>query len=122
MKRTTISKGARRGHRPNKQPTSTIRVPTALVSRIDVWAGENDAQTRTEAVCQLIERSLAQPYTKVAANRQQARAANLAGRQIDRMGDASVTHGERATRKRRLTEGPSIFRNVRRDKSRPSKS
>jgi hypothetical protein len=121
MSRTTTSQGVRRKQRPARQPTSTIRLPTALVSKIDVWAGENDAQTRTEAVCQLIERALAQPYPKVAANRQQARAANLAGRQIDRMGDTSVSQVERSTRKRQLTEGPSIFRTVRRDKSRKPK-
>lgn len=43
-------------------------------------------------------------------------AANLAGKVIDRLADASATPEERETRKRRLLKGPKEFRDVRRDR------
>jgi hypothetical protein len=39
-----------------------------------------------------------------------ARAKELAGAQIDKMSDASATGEERTERKRRLTRGPTEFR------------
>ena len=41
-----------------------------------------------------------------------AKAAEMAGAQIDRLGDQSATHGQRATRKRRLLKGPKEFRDI----------
>jgi hypothetical protein len=41
-------------------------------------------------------------------------AADLAAREIDRLGDETVSSEERATRKRRLIKGPKEFRNIRR--------
>ena len=41
-------------------------------------------------------------------------AADLAAREIDRLGDKTVSSEERATRKRRLIKGPKEFRDIRR--------
>jgi hypothetical protein len=42
------------------------------------------------------------------------KAAEMAGREVDRLGDASATSEERASRKRRLVSGPREFRDMRR--------
>jgi hypothetical protein len=47
--------------------------------------------------------------------RSRRKAAEMAGRQIDRLGDQAVTSKERAQRKRRLVKGPREFRDLRRD-------
>lgn len=47
--------------------------------------------------------------------RSQRKAAEMAGREIDRLGDQAATSGERAQRKRRLIKGPREFRGVRGD-------
>ena len=44
-----------------------------------------------------------------------ARAAGMAGEQIDRVGDKSASVKEQARRKRRLIKGPVEFRGVRSD-------
>jgi hypothetical protein len=102
-----------------KQPMATVRIPVDLVNRIDHWAGEHDAPTRVEAICKLVEIGLTAKDALPANNTLRERAASLADSQIDQMGDSTVTTEERATRKRRLTEGPSAFRDMRRD--RPSR-
>jgi hypothetical protein len=45
----------------------------------------------------------------------QSKAADLAGKIIDRHADRSATSEERESRKRRLLKGPKEFRDVRRD-------
>jgi hypothetical protein len=40
----------------------------------------------------------------------------MASREIDRLGDQSVTNEERTRRKRRLIKGPREFRDVRTDR------
>jgi hypothetical protein len=49
--------------------------------------------------------------------RSQRKAAEMAGREIDRLGDQTATSRERAQRKRRLIKGPREFRDLRRDLS-----
>jgi hypothetical protein len=44
--------------------------------------------------------------------RSQRKAAEMAGREIDRLGDQPVTSKERAQRKRRLVKGPREFRDL----------
>jgi len=98
-----------------KHTPFAVRLPIALVNRIDVWAGEHDARTRAEAIRRLVEVGLTAKAPRTPKAGQRARAAALAGHQIDRMGDTSVTAQERATRKLRLMDGPSVFRSARRD-------
>jgi hypothetical protein len=109
------SSGTRKAQGVARRPTLTARLPAELVNRIDVWAGEHDS-TRAEAIRTLVEIGLTTEVPHLAEGGQGGRAATLAGQQIDRMGDASATSEERANRKVRLTEGPSIFREVRHDR------
>jgi hypothetical protein len=109
------SGGRRKAQGAAGRPASTARLPAELIKRIDVWAGEHNA-TRAEAIRTLVEIGLTTGAPHAAAGGQGGRAATLAGQQIDRMGDVSATSEERANRKLRLTEGPSIFREVRRDR------
>ncbi|HEY7230334.1 MAG TPA: hypothetical protein VH558_08195 [Pseudolabrys sp.] len=44
------------------------------------------------------------------------KAAKMAGRQIDRMADQTLSAKERARRKRQLIKGPREFRDMRRDR------
>lgn len=44
-----------------------------------------------------------------------AKAAEMAGKEIDRLSDRSATDGQRASRKRRLLKGPKEFRDIRDD-------
>jgi len=55
---------------------------------------------------------------KTTASRSKAvsKASELAGHQIDRMGDESATEEQRAARKRRLIKGPKEFREIRGDR------
>ena len=99
-----------------KPPESAVRLPVELLSRIDVWAGEHDASPRAEAIRRLVELGLTVKAKRTLSGQQRARAATLAGRQIDQMGDTSATTEENAHRKRRLTEGPSMVREVRHDR------
>lgn len=94
----------------------TVRLPTELADRIDVWAGAHDATTRADAIVSLVEIGLAAGDNHGAAASLRSRAATLAGQQIDRMADATATDAERENRKNRLTDGPSAFRDVRRDR------
>ena len=94
-----------------------LSLSAELVDRIDVWAGEHDGTSRDNAVRKLIELGLAAKPRHAASAKQRDRAATLAGRQIDQMSDISASSEVQANRKQRLTEGPSVFRTVRRDRS-----
>jgi hypothetical protein len=47
--------------------------------------------------------------------RSERKAAEMAGREVDRLGDPTATSEERAQRKRRLIKGPREFRDMRGD-------
>ena len=96
-------------------PASAAGLPISLVEKIDLWSRENGVSTRNEAIQLLLEIGLSASPVRVQGPAQRTRAATLAEEQIDRMEDASATTQERADRKERLTGGPSVFRNVRRD-------
>ena len=53
------------------------------------------------------------------SRRARAKAAEMAGEELDRLIDKSVPAEEQATRKRRLLKGPREFRDIR--KHRPAK-
>ena len=46
-----------------------------------------------------------------------AKASEMAGEEIDRLGDPSATDEERQLRKQRLINGPQEFRNIRSDRA-----
>jgi hypothetical protein len=51
----------------------------------------------------------------ISRKRSQRKAADMAGREIDRLGDQAASSEERAQRKRRLIKGPREFRDLRGD-------
>jgi hypothetical protein len=105
-------------HKPTGKPADlTLRLAAELVERIDVWASAHDVGARADAVRMLVELGLAARTGHSASAKQRDRAASLAAQQIDQMADASATVQDRADRKQRLTEGPSMFRTVRRDRA-----
>jgi hypothetical protein len=72
------------------------------------------------AIRRLVEMALVSTQPdKPTRNKSAANASGMAGRQIDDLGDKSATDDERAKRKRRLLKGPSEFRDIRKDTSKP---
>lgn len=117
--------GNKKGHLPGEAGVArlgdrvslTVRLPTELASRIDIWAGEHDGATRADAIVSLVEIGLGAGDNRGAAASLRDRAATLAEEQIDRMADATATDAERENRKSRLTDGPTAFRDIRRDRA-----
>ena len=57
------------------------------------------------------------PARRLSKSAKRKKAAKMAGREIDRLGDQTATREERARRKRRLIKGPREFRDIRKNKS-----
>lgn len=96
-----------------------IRLPESLLAEIARWSERNGAASRSEAIRRLIEIGLQFGGRKRSLDVSRGtRAEELAGAQIDKMDDASATGEERMKRKRRLTRGPSEFREGRVDQPR----
>lgn len=115
-KKTVVRK---RPGRPatGQAPVTAIRLSSVLRENVDTWAaGQEDRPGRSEAIRRLVELGLTVQRSETSSTGQRARAAVLAGRQIDQMGDATAPNDEQATRKRRLIKGPSAFRDVRVDR------
>ena len=100
----------------------TLRLAGELVDRIDAWAVAHDVAARADAIRKLVELGLAVKARQAASVKQRDRAAVLAGQQIDQMADSSASTQERTDRKQRLTEGPSMVRAVRHDRSKKTEA
>ena len=101
---------------PTDREAMTVRLPEAILRQVDRWRRANGA-TRAQAIQRLVEQALAtEPALRTSRKATQARAAELAGQEIDQRGDPSVDAAEQAKRKRRLIKGPQEFRRARRDK------
>jgi hypothetical protein len=93
-----------------------MRLPGSLVESIDGWAKRNKINGRSDAMRRLLELALAgAPAASRLSKSGKRKAAEMAGRQIDLLGDQTATGKERAQRKRRLIKGPREFRDVRGD-------
>jgi Arc/MetJ-type ribon-helix-helix transcriptional regulator len=117
MKSSIRVKRKKRGRPATGQdPVSAIRLSEQLTRMIDKWAARNKAASRSEAIRRLVEMGLAgvQPSDRRAA-KTAARASDLAGRRIDKIGDPSASAKERQDRTRHLLKGPSEFRDMRGD-------
>jgi hypothetical protein len=129
MSKSIAAKPKKRG-RPatGKDPMIGFRSAPEFTARIDAWAAaQPDAPPRSEAIRLLIEIGLAggsRSIPLLAATGDAAAApdpaasstaSEMAGHQIDKLGDASATAEERKTRKQRLLKGPSEFRDIRID-------
>jgi hypothetical protein len=79
-----------------------LRLPSGLLARVDRWAAsQKDDPSRAEAIGRLVEQGLAVAQR---AGWRTAKAAELAGQEIDRLGDPSATDEERQCRKRRTAD------------------
>jgi Arc/MetJ-type ribon-helix-helix transcriptional regulator len=102
-----------------RDPLVGTRLPESLLAEIGRWSQRNEVASRSEAIRRLIETGLQFDGQKRSFDVSRgARAEELAGAQINKMGDASATGEERTKRKRRLTRGPSEFREGRVDQPR----
>ena len=99
-------------------PMTGVRLSDDTVRKIEMWARKQpDTPTRAEAIRRLVELGLdagempaQEPGSRA---KHAAKAARMAGQEIDRRGDRSASVEERARRKRRLIKGPSEFREMR---------
>jgi hypothetical protein len=93
---------------------TAVRLPKSMWGRIDRWARDHGAKTRSEAIRRLAEQALVSDAGRPISSTLGADASDLAGHVIDRLADRSATREEQAKRKRRLIKGPSEFRTARR--------
>ena len=105
-------------------PMMGLRVSGELRAAIVKWAEcQPDAPKLSEAIRRLVEIGLSKspgspktPRVLSTARQGAARAAELAGHTIDRRMDREASPEERASRKRKLIEGPGPFRGTRKDR------
>jgi hypothetical protein len=98
-------------------PMIGLRASAELRTRIEKWAARQaDTPSLSEALRRLVESGLtvARPGGR-RAQKDAAKAARLAGQEIERIADKSAPPQERAKRKRRLIQGPREFRGIRKD-------
>jgi hypothetical protein len=97
-------------HRPFQ-----MRVSDEFLKSVDKWRRDQpDRPSRAKAIRRLVEQSLGNASdTRQMDTEAQHKAAELASREIDRVGDQAATGEERAQRKRRLIKGPREFRELR---------
>jgi ribosomal protein S11 len=101
-----------------------LDMPPHELEAIDAWIRTQPAPrpSRADAIRRLVKQAL----TGVQAPQQRgkeaaSKAREMAGREIDRLGDASLPADERERRKRRLTKGPTEFREMRGDLPKPKR-
>jgi hypothetical protein len=123
----SISVNKKSRGRPKKKggvyPVTALRLAPALGAEVDKWAGSQvDAPTRSEAIRRLVELGLTiKTKAKQPSAARADRAKELATKAIDTMIDPSANPDERDQRRRRLTKGPSEFREDRVDLPRAKK-
>ena len=106
-----------------KDPVRTMRLSDQFLASVDAWAaGQEDAPGRSEAIRRLVEIGLSkseppkQPKVLTTAKQSAARAVEPAGNAIDKRSDQDASDDERKVRKRKLIQGPSVFRDARKDR------
>ena len=100
-----------------RDPFVGIRLPATLIESIQAWSEKNDAASRSEAIRRLVELGLEVKTTTrpVSKSGRSLRARDLATKTIEKIIDPSALPEERAQRRRRLTKGPTEFREDRVD-------
>jgi len=98
-----------------------FRAEPAIRAQVVRWAeNQPDNPSLSEAIRRLVEIGLSKPSSRpriLSISKQSAvRAAELAAKTIDKHLDPKARPGEREVRKRKLIEGPSVFRDTRRDR------
>lgn len=107
-----------------RDPALTIRLPEAVLAEVERWAtSQTDQPPRSQAIRRLVEIGLSKsqptkrPKGLSTTKNFAARAAELAGHAIDKQSDQNASDDERKDRKRKLIQGPSAFRDARKDSS-----
>jgi hypothetical protein len=83
---------------------------------------QDDQPPRSQAIRQLVEIGLSKseapkrPQVLSTAKQSAARAVELAGKTIDKRSDQNASEEDRKIRKRKLIQGPSVFRDARKDR------
>jgi metal-responsive CopG/Arc/MetJ family transcriptional regulator len=104
-----------------RDPVSAVRLPVELTAEVDKWA-EGHKANRSEAIRRLVEIGLSKskapkrPQVLSTAKQSAARAVELAGKAIDKHSDQNASDDERKVRKSKLIQGPSVFRDARKDR------
>ena len=101
----------------------TIRLPEKVLALVERWAmSQDDQPPRSQAIRQLVEIGLSKseapkrPQVLSTAKQSAARALELAGNAIDKHSDQNASEDERKVRRRKLIQGPSVFRDARKDR------
>jgi hypothetical protein len=96
-----------------------VRMHTPQLKALDAWIAQQKPPfpSRPEAVRRLVELALANSKKQPVrfSEKIAAKAMELAARAIDGLMDPSASADEKAVGKRRLLQGPSVFREVRAD-------
>lgn len=113
----------KRGPAPTgKGEPIVVRMQPDAIAALDGWIGKQKPPfpSRPEAIRRLVEIGLsnhpAQPRVLSTSNQSGARAAELAAKTIDKKIDPAAPAAEREVRKRKLIQGPSVFREARKDR------
>lgn len=122
-KSITVHQKSRGRPATGRDPAVTIRLPEAVLASVEHWAmSQQDQPPRSQAIRRLVEIGLAKsppskrPRVLSTAKQGAARAAELAGKVRDRRIDPNAPAVEKAVRRRKLVEGPSIIRESRKDR------
>jgi len=103
-----------------KDPLMGFRAPPDIRASIVRWAeNQPDNPTLSEAIRRLVEIGLSHNPSSRAlpkSNQSAARAVELAAKVIEKKLPADTRPDEKATRKRELLQGPSAFRESRKDR------
>jgi hypothetical protein len=94
-----------------------VRISDTLNDQIAAWAKRQpDGPSWSEAVRRLIELGFKhnQPG-QVGPHKGASKAREMAGKELDRLSDASATEEERQSRKHRILKDPKEFREMRQD-------
>jgi hypothetical protein len=92
-------------------------MPSALIAEVEAWATANDNTSRSDAFRRLVELGLTvKPQARsVSKPGRKLRAQELATKTIEKIIDPAAPPDERAQRRRRLTKGPTEYREARVD-------
>jgi hypothetical protein len=93
-----------------------VRLEPAQLEALDGWITKHDVESRPEAIRRLVELGLTvKTKAKQPSAARAVRAKELATNAIEKISDPTAPPEERAQRRRRLTKGPSEFREHRVD-------
>lgn len=104
-------------------PLVGVRMTEEFQDQVRAWAKQQkDKPPLASAIRRLVEIGLSKseppkrPKVLSTAKQSAARAAELATTTIDKHSDPAASEDERKARKRKLVEGPSVFRDARKDR------